>query len=54
VIENRVLRGIFGVMRNKVTENSRKWHREELHNLYSLPAITGIIKWTIGGAGHIA
>jgi len=52
--ENRVLRRIFGVMRKKVTESLRTWHREELHHMYSLSTITGILKWTVGGAGHVA
>ena len=54
VTENKVLRTIFGVMRKKVTESSRIWHREELHKMYSLSTITGIIKWTVGGAEHVA
>jgi hypothetical protein len=53
VTENRVLRRIFGVMRKKVTESLRMWHREELHSMYSLSTITGIIEWTIGGAEHV-
>jgi hypothetical protein len=32
-----VLRRIFGPQRNEVTEDWRKLHNEELHNLYSSP-----------------
>jgi hypothetical protein len=43
VIENRVLRRIFGLKRDEVTEEWRKLHNEELHNLYSSPN-TSIIR----------
>jgi hypothetical protein len=33
--ENRVLRRMFGPQRDEVTEDWRKLHSEELHNLYS-------------------
>jgi hypothetical protein len=39
VFENRLLRRIFGPKTDNVTENSRKLHNEELHNLYSSPRI---------------
>jgi hypothetical protein len=32
VLENRVLRRIFGPKRDEVTGGSRKQHNEELHN----------------------
>jgi hypothetical protein len=35
VLENRVLRRIFGPKRDEVTGDWRKLHNEELHNLYS-------------------
>jgi hypothetical protein len=35
VFENRVLRRIFVPKRDEVTEEWRKLHNEELHNLYS-------------------
>jgi hypothetical protein len=35
VFENRVLRGIYGLKRDEVTEGWRKLHNEELHDLYS-------------------
>jgi hypothetical protein len=39
VFENRVLRRIFGPKRDEVTEEWRKLHNEELHNLYPSPDI---------------
>jgi hypothetical protein len=39
VIENRMLRRIFGPKKNKVTEEWGKLHNEELHDLYSSPNI---------------
>jgi hypothetical protein len=44
VLENRVLRRIFGPKRDWVTGEWRKLHNEELHNLYSSPSIIRIIK----------
>jgi hypothetical protein len=44
VFGNRVLRRIFGPKRVEVTEEWRKLHNEELHDLYSLPSIIKIIK----------
>jgi hypothetical protein len=43
VFENRVLR-IFGPRRDEVTGDWRKLHNDELHNLYSSPNITRMIK----------
>jgi hypothetical protein len=51
VSENRVLRRIFGPMREEVTGDWRKLHREELRNLYSSPAV---ISMEINRAGHVA
>jgi hypothetical protein len=42
--ENRVLRMIFGPKRDEVTEEWRKLHNEELHDLNSSPSIIRIIK----------
>jgi hypothetical protein len=39
VLENRVLRRIFGPMREELTEGWRKLYYEELHNLYSVGMI---------------
>jgi hypothetical protein len=44
VIENRVLRRIFGPKRDEVTGEWRKMHNEELHNLYSSPDIIRQVK----------
>jgi hypothetical protein len=44
VFENRVLRLIFGPMRNEVTGEWRKLHNEELHDLYCSPNIVQVIK----------
>jgi hypothetical protein len=45
VFENRMLRIIFGQERDrdKVTEDWRKLHNEELHNLYSSPSIIRVL-----------
>jgi hypothetical protein len=55
VFENRVLRRVFGLNRDEVTEEWRKVHNEELNGLYSLPNIVRAInsirmRW----AGHVA
>jgi hypothetical protein len=44
VLEDRVLRRIFGPKRDEATGGWRKLHNEELHNLYSLPSIIRTIK----------
>jgi hypothetical protein len=44
VFENRVLRAIFGTMRDEVTGEWRKLYIKELHNLYSSPNIIKQIK----------
>jgi hypothetical protein len=44
VLENRVLRRIFGPKRDGVMGGWRKLRNEELHNLYSSPIIIRIIK----------
>jgi hypothetical protein len=44
VLENRVLRRIFGPKRDEVTGEWRKLHNEELHEWYSSPSIIRIIK----------
>jgi hypothetical protein len=43
VLENKVLRRIFGPKRDRVTGGWRKLHNEELHNLYSSPSIIRMI-----------
>jgi hypothetical protein len=55
VFENRLLRRIFGLKRDEVTEDWRKLHNEELHNLYSSPSIIGMIKSRrMRWAGYVA
>jgi hypothetical protein len=55
VFENRVLRRIFGPKRDEVTEDWRKVHNEELHNLYSSPSIIRMIKLrSMRWPGHVA
>jgi hypothetical protein len=44
MFENRVLRRIFGPKRDEVTGEWRKFHNEELHNLYSSPNIVRQVK----------
>jgi hypothetical protein len=44
VFENRVLRRISGLKRDKMIEGWRKLHNEELHNLYSSPSIITMFK----------
>jgi hypothetical protein len=44
VLENRVLRRIFGLKRDEVMRDWRKLHNEELQNLYSSPNIIRMIK----------
>jgi hypothetical protein len=55
VLENRVLRRIFGPRRDEVTGGWRQLHNKELRDLYSSPSIIRLIKpinmiW----AGHVA
>jgi hypothetical protein len=55
VLENRVLRRIFGSKRDEVTEGWRKLYDEKLRDLYSSPNIIRIIKpRRMRWVGHVA
>jgi len=55
VFEKRMLRGIFGPKRDKVTGEWRKLHIEELNDLYCSPNIIRVIKYRrIRWTGHVA
>jgi hypothetical protein len=54
IFGNRVLRRIFEPKREEVSEELRKLHNEQLHNLYSPPNIIKVIKLTrMKWSGHI-
>jgi hypothetical protein len=44
VLENRVLKRVYGPKREEVTGDRRRVHNEELHNLYASPYVIGVIK----------
>jgi hypothetical protein len=56
VVENRLLRRIFGSKRDEVTGGWRILHNKELHNLYSSPAriIRMIKSRRMKWEGHVA
>jgi hypothetical protein len=55
VLENRVLRTIFGPNRGGVTGECRRLHSEELYDLYTSSNTTRIIKSRrMSWAGHMA
>jgi hypothetical protein len=43
MLQNRVLRGIFGTKKDEVTGEWGKLHNEELNDLYSSPIIFRVI-----------
>ena len=56
VCENKVLKKLFGPKREEITEEWRRLHNEELHDLYcSLNHIRVIKPWwlRVGGGGYI-
>ena len=55
MLENRVLRRVFGPKRDEVTGEWRKLHNEELNDLYSLHNILRLLKSRrMRWAGHVA
>jgi hypothetical protein len=55
MIENKVLRRLFGPKRDDVTGDWRKLHNKELNYLYSSPSIVRVIKSrTMRWAEHVA
>ena len=55
MLENKVLRKIFGAKRDEITGQWRKLHNAELHALYSSPDINRNLKSRrLRWAGHVA
>ena len=55
MLEDRVLRRVFGPKRDEVTGEWRKLLNEELNDLYSLPNIVRVVKSRrMRWAGHVA
>jgi hypothetical protein len=54
VVENRVLRRIFGPKRDEVKVECRRLHNKELYALYSSPAIWVFKSRRLRGTGHVA
>ena len=54
VVENRVLRRIFGPKRDEVTGEWKRLNSKELYALYSSPDIRVINSRRLRWAGHVA
>ena len=55
MLDNRVLREIFGLKRDEVRGQWRKLHNEELNDLYSSPNIVRVFKSRrMRWVGHVA
>jgi hypothetical protein len=54
VFKNRVLRRIFGPKRDEIAGEWRKFHNEELHDLYSSLTIVWVIKSRMRWTRHVA
>jgi hypothetical protein len=55
VLENRMLRRVFGPKREEVAGNWRRLHNEELHNLCASLNICRVLKpWTMRRTRHVA
>jgi hypothetical protein len=55
MLEDRVLRKIFGPKRDKITREWRRLHNKKLYDLYFSPNIIWVIKSrTVRCVGHVA
>ena len=54
LLQNRLLRKIFGPERNEMTGNQRRLHDEELYGLHSSTNIIRVSKKRMRWAGHVA
>jgi hypothetical protein len=62
IMQNRTLNNIFGSRRDKVTGDWRRWHSEDIRDLYCLLNVIVVIisrrtmcvgRWSGWGGGHI-